>query len=417
MRSRAVSFEGQHGHPLAARFEMPDGPVRAVALFAHCFTCTMQSHAASRITTALAEHGIATLRFDFTGLGASGGDFGSAGFAADVRDVVTAADHLRETIGAPAILIGHSLGGAAVLAAAPMIPDAAAVVTLGAPFDAAHVLHRIQGDLASVRRDGEGEVHIGGRPFTISAKFLDALARPDDVAARVAALGKALLVMHAPLDATVSVDNARAIYDAARHPKSFVSLGGADHLLTDKADAAYVAGLIAAWVERYLPPAGPAGQQGGKTTKDGEVRVTTGKGRFGTIVAAGRHRLVADEPTKVGGADAGPGPYDLLLAALGACTSMTLRMYAAREKLPLDDVVVTLRHDRDHAADCDHCLEGARVEAIHADIELLGALSDEQRARLAAVARKCPVHRTLAGDLHLHTVVDGVEVGSAATAH
>lgn len=255
MPSRAITFEGQHGHPLAARLEMPNGPVRAVALFAHCFTCTMRSHAATRVTTALAAHGMATLRFDFTGLGGSGGDFANAGFAADVRDIVTAADHLRDTVGAPSILIGHSLGGAAVLAAAPMISDARAVVTLGAPFEVAHALHRLDGDLAAIRRTGSGEVRIGGRPYALSADFLDALDRPDDAAARIAALGKALLVLHAPSDATVSIENARRIYDAARHPKSFVTLESADHLLTDARDAAYVAGLIAAWVERYLPDA------------------------------------------------------------------------------------------------------------------------------------------------------------------
>jgi uncharacterized OsmC-like protein/fermentation-respiration switch protein FrsA (DUF1100 family) len=404
MPSRSVSFEGQHGHPLAARLELPDGPVRAVALFAHCFTCTMRSHAATRVTAALAAHGIATLRFDFTGLGGSGGDFATAGFAADVRDVVTAADYLRDTIGAPAILIGHSLGGAAVLAAVPMIPDALAVVTIGAPFDTSHVLHRLDGDLPAIRRDGAGEVRIGGRPFRLSAQFLSALDRPDDTARRIAALGKALLVLHAPLDATVSIENARAIYDAARHPKSFVTLESADHLLTDERDATYVAGLIAAWVQRYLPPEAASSTDARTAPMPGEVRVSVGTGKFGTLVEAGRHRWIADEPASFGGADAGPGPFELLLGALGTCTSMTLRMYAAREKIPLDDVVVTLRHERDHATDCDHCAEGeARIEAIHAEIALVGDLSAEQRARLNAVAAKCPVHRTLSGNLHVHS--------------
>lgn len=416
MPSRAVTFEGHHGHPLAARLELPDGPVRAVALFAHCFTCTMRSHAATRVTAALAAHGIATLRFDFTGLGGSGGDFATAGFAADVQDIVTAADHLRETIGAPAILIGHSLGGAAVLAAAPMIPDALAVVTLGAPFDAAHVLHRLDGDLPAIRRSGTGEVRIGGRPFALSAAFLEALDRPDDTAERVAALGKALLVLHAPLDQTVSVENARMIYEAARHPKSFVSLEGADHLLTDARDASYVAGIIAAWVERYLPPVKPpVGDVVDAPPPAGEVRVTVGAGKFGTVVAAGRHRWTADEPAGVGGRDAGPGPYELLLGALGTCTSMTLRMVAAREGIPLDDVIVRLRHERNHAADCGHHAEGtSRVEAIHADVELVGDLTDAQRDRLEAVTAKCPVHRTLSGDLHLHSLVRAPAMLAAA---
>ncbi len=405
MPSRSITFEGQHGHPLAARLELPDAPIRAVALFAHCFTCTMRSHAATRVTAALAQRGIATLRFDFTGLGASGGSFAAAGFATDVQDIITAADYLRANIGAPAILIGHSLGGAAVLAAAPLIPDAKAVVTLGAPFDAAHVLHRIEGDLAEIRLSGTGEVRIGGRSFALSAAFLDALDRPDDIAARIAGLGKALLVLHAPLDQVVSIDNARAIYESARHPKSFVSLESADHLLSDVQDASYVAGLITAWVERYLPPVAEMPTVVGEPLPVGEVRIEKGKGKFGTIVVAGEHRLIADEPLGFGGGNEGPGPYELLLGALGACTSMTLRMYAARENMPLDDVTVTLRHDRNHAHDCDHCGEADRVEAIHASIDLVGALTEDQRARLAKVAKKCPVHRTLAADLHLHTVL------------
>lgn len=403
MPSRAVTFEGQHGHPLAARLELPEGPVRAVALFAHCFTCTMRSHAATRVTAALAARGIATLRFDFTGLGASGGDFSTAGFAADVRDIVTAAGYLREHVAAPTILIGHSLGGAAVLAAVAEIPDARAVVTIGAPFDAGHAIHRIEGDLDAIRRTGAGHVRIGGRPFPLSARFLDGLENTGDAAARIGALGKALLVLHAPLDATVSIDNARLIYEAARHPKSFVTLESADHLLTEPADAAYVAGLIAAWVERYLPAAPDAAPARAGPLPPNEVRVSSGDGKFATVIAAGRHRLIADEPVSFGGADTGPGPYQFLLSALGACTSMTLRMVAAREHIPLDDAIIRLRHDRNHAADCDHCVEdGARVEAINLSIELVGALTGEQRARLLAVAAKCPVHRTLSGALHVH---------------
>ncbi|MYL99946.1 alpha/beta fold hydrolase [Novosphingobium sp. FGD1] len=402
MSSRAISFEGRHGHPLAARLELPDGPVRAVALFAHCFTCTMRSHAARRVTAALAARGIATLRFDFTGLGGSGGDFATAGFAADVADIVTAANYLRTHIGAPTILIGHSLGGAAVLAAATQIDDARAVVTIGAPFDVGHVVHRIEGDLAAIRQAGRGQVRIGGRPFALSADFLRALDEPRNAAAHIMALGKALLVLHAPLDGTVSIDNARQIYDAARHPKSFVTLENADHLLTAPEDAQYVAGLIAAWVERYLPPMVRAVNS--KTPPaHGEVRVVNGNGKFETRIITATHQFTADEPVSFGGLDAGPGPYELLLSALGACTSMTLRMVAAREQIPLDDVVVRLRHDRDHGADCDHCQDSeGRVEAIEVTIELLGALTDAQRARLLAVAGKCPVHRTLAGQVHVH---------------
>ncbi|WP_066483469.1 MULTISPECIES: bifunctional alpha/beta hydrolase/OsmC family protein [unclassified Sphingomonas] len=395
--SESFKFTGAAGHALAARLERPIGPIRAVAVFAHCFTCTMQSHAATRLTAALARTGIATLRFDFTGLGGSDGDFGNAGFAADVADIIAAADHLRATIEAPSILIGHSLGGAAVLAAAAGVPEAKAVVTIGAPFDAAHVLHQIDGDWDRIEREGEGDVRIASRPFKVSRNFLHAVQGVEPER-RIAALGRALLVLHAPRDATVGIENARLIYDAARHPKSFVSLDDADHLLTRLADAEYAANLIAAWVARYLPPLATP------VLDEGAVRVSNGAGKWGTLIEAGAHRWIADEPRKLAGEDAGPSPYDLLLASLGACTSMTLKFYAEREGIALDKVTVMLSHNRNHAQDCDHCEEGGtRIEAIDRTVSLTGDLSAEDRARLMVIADKCPVHKTLTGDLHIHT--------------
>ena len=398
MGSDSVEFIGAGGHRLAARLERPIGPVRAVALFAHCFTCTMRSHAATRITAALAAAGIATLRFDFTGLGGSDGDFANAGFVADVADILAAAAHLRETIGAPALLLGHSLGGAAVLAAAEQIPEVIGVATIGAPFDPAHVLDTIRGDLDAIEREGSGEVTIGGRSFRIGAQFLRSV-RASEPGARIARLDRALLVLHAPLDDVVGIDNARLIFDAARHPKSFVSLDDADHLLNRRADALYAASIIATWAERYLPP-----EAEGPMVAEGEVLAGNAGGKFGTVVRTHLHSLLADEPPGVGGEDAGPSPYDLLLGALGACTSMTLKLYAAREGLPLENVSVRLTHDRNHAADCDHCLDPhSKIEAIHRTIELTGPLGDADRARLMAIADKCPVHRTLTGELHIHT--------------
>ncbi len=400
MAHRTAEFTNADGVRLKARIELPVGPVRAVALFAHCFTCTMQSHAASRVTMALAAHGIATMRFDFTGLGGSEGDFANAGFAADVADIVSAADYLRGDVGAPSIVIGHSLGGAAILAAASGIPEARAVVTIGAPFDPAHVLHRIDGDLATIERDGAGEVKIGGRAFRISADFLNR-TKGSMPATQIAGLKRALLVLHAPLDTIVGIDNARAIFEAARHPKSFVSLDGADHLLTRLSDANYVASLIAAWVERYIDPL-PAGAD----LAEGEVLVGSAGGKFGTIVRTRGHELIVDEPVAFGGDDAGPGPYDLLLGSLGACTAITLKIVAARENIPLTGVTVRLTHDRNHAKDCDHCLEaGAKVEAINRTLDLAGDLDEAQRARLLVIADKCPVHRTLTGNLHIHTLL------------
>lgn len=398
MASEAVTFTGAGGQKLAARIEMPVGPLRAVALFAHCFTCTMESHAATRITMALAAAGIATMRFDFTGLGGSEGDFANAGFVADIADVIAAADYLRGTIGAPCVVIGHSLGGAAVLCAAGEIPEVRAVVTIGAPFDPAHVLHTIRGDLAAIERDGEGPVTIGGRSFRIGKSFLAAV-RAGDPVQRIASLNRALLLLHAPGDTIVGIDNARHIYEAAKHPKSFISLDDADHLLTRREDSAYVAGLIAAWIERYLPPAEAAPH-----VAEGEVFVASAGGKFGTIVRTPGHSLLADEPRSMGGEDAGPNPYDLLLAALGACTAMTIRLVAAREHIPVGDVAIRLTHDRNHAADCDiDVTPGARLEAINRIVTFTGDLDETQRARLMTIADKCPVHRTLTGELHVHT--------------
>ena len=398
MATLPISFEGATGQMLAASIEMPVGPVRAVALFAHCFTCTKNSHAARRISMALARHGIATMRFDFTGLGNSEGDFGNAGFAADIADLIAAARYLEEGLGAPAILVGHSLGGAAVLAAAQRIDSVRAVVTIGAPYDPAHVLGNIHGDVDAIRRDGAGEVSIGGKAFQLSAGFFEGLGS-EDPAARIARLGRALLILHSPTDTIVGIDNAREIFVAARHPKSFVTLDGADHLLTDMDDAAYVADIIASWSARYLPADTAA-----MAPAPGEVIAGNANGKYGTLIRTDAHSLIADEPKTVpGGEGAGPSPYDLLLSALGACTSMTVKLVADRESIPLERISVTLRHERNHVEDMGHDPQGQRIEAIYRDISLTGPLSADQHARLMAVADKCPVHRTLTSHLHIHT--------------
>lgn len=387
---RDVEFTNANGTRLAGRLELPPGRVRAVALFAHCFTCTANSHGARRISVALAERGIATLTFDFTGLGKSGGAFADSHFAANVSDLVAAAAYLRETIGAPSVLIGHSLGGAAVIAAAGDIPECKGVVTIGAPFDPAHVLHQLGDQIAGVRAAGQAEVTIGGRPFEVSSAFLDAVEGQDQ-AGRLARLKRALLVMHAATDATVGIENAGQIFDAARHPKSFISLGQADHLLTGAADAAYAAAIIAAWVEPFLPPA-----QAPDAPAEGQVRVTTTDAKFASIVDSSGHSFLADEPLKMGGTDLGPTPYDLLLSALGTCTAMTIKLVADREGMKLDHVAVELRHDRCHSQDCQQQGEGRpKIEVLSRDLTLTGDLSEAQRARLLAIADKCPVHRTL----------------------
>jgi uncharacterized OsmC-like protein/pimeloyl-ACP methyl ester carboxylesterase len=396
-------FTGSEGQQLAAALDTPEGGIRAYALFAHCFTCGKDVLAASRIAVALAAKGIAVLRFDFTGLGSSEGDFANSTFSSNVADLVRAADHLRETRGVPAILIGHSLGGAAVLAAAGQIPDTKAVVTIAAPSDPSHVTNFFRDKIEDIRQQGKVEVSLAGRPFSIKREFLDDIAE-HSLTSHIAKLHKALLIMHSPTDDTVSIDNATKIFVTARHPKSFVSLSGADHLLTDRGDAAYVADMIAAWAGRYLAPAAPEPAADSSQVPRLVVVRETRDSRFQNTVTVGPHHLLADEPAAVGGADSGPGPYDYVLAGLGACTSMTMRMYAERKSLPLDRVTVTLSHSKIHAEDCAECeTRMGMLDQFDRVIAMEGALDAEQRKKLMEIADKCPVHRTLTSEIHIVT--------------
>jgi putative redox protein len=400
-----LTFPGAFGVPLSARLHKTAGTPRAYALFAHCFTCGKDLRTVVRIGRELAARGIATLRFDFTGLGESEGDFADTDFSSNVDDLVAAADYLREEHGAPSILIGHSLGGAAVIAAAHRIEEVMAVATIGAPFDPEHVRHLIDAEAPDLAERGVCRVRIAGRAFTVKRELLDDLAAQSS-AEVVRTLGRALLLFHSPQDEVVSIDNAREIYVAARHPKSFVSLDGADHLLSRAADAEYVAVVLAAWATRYLPATAP-----GTPLEPGEVRVDGGPSGFRTLVTAGTHEWVADEPRSIpGGADAGPNPYDHLLAALGTCTAMTLRMYATRKELPLEAVRVTSRHRRVHANDCESCeSEAGLVDVIDRELALSGPLDEAQRARLLEIADKCPVHRTLTSETVIHTRLEPTE--------
>jgi len=396
-------FTGEGGHQLAAALDTPDGPVHSYALFAHCFTCGKDVLAAKRIAVALAARGIAVLRFDFTGLGSSEGDFANSTFSSNVADLVRAADHLRETRGPPAILIGHSLGGAAILAAAGQIADAKAVVTIAAPSDPAHVTHFFKDRIEVIRNEGKVEVQLAGRPFHIKREFLDDIAE-QGLMAQIGKLHKALLVMHSPTDDTVGIDNATKIFVTAKHPKSFVSLSGADHLLSDRRDAAYVAGVIAAWAERYVDLSADQPAAAASAGPRNVVVRETRNGKFQQMVTTGPHRMLADEPVAVGGDDSGPGPYDFLLAGLGACTSMTMRMYADRKSLPLDRVTVTLKHSKIHAEDCVECeTREGMLDQIDRVIRIEGALDADQRQRLMEIADKCPVHRTLTSEIRIVT--------------
>ncbi len=399
--SEKLTFAGADGAELAARLDLPAGAPRAYALFAHCFTCTKDIFAAARIATGLAEQGIAVLRFDFTGLGHSQGEFANTNFSSNVADLLHAADYLRETRAAPKIVIGHSLGGAAVLAAAPDIPEAVAVATIGAPAEPAHVQHLFQEVRPEIEAKGEAEVLLAGRPFRIRKQFLEDIEK-QKLAAAVGAMRKALMVFHAPRDATVGIENAGEIFQAAKHPKSFVSLDDADHLLSRKQDAVYVANVLAAWASRYLDQ--PQEAEALRAAPGTVVVQETGEGRFTQRISAGKHALRADEPKDFGGDDTGPTPYDLLLAGLGACTSMTLRMYAARKRWPLERVTVTLQHEKIHAEDCADCeTRDGRIDRIVRSLALEGPLDQAQHAKLLEIADKCPVHRTLEGEVLVET--------------
>lgn len=402
MSTERFSFPGHAGDELAARLDMPSGPHLATAVFAHCFTCGKDIAAARRIAARLSGMGIAVLRFDFTGLGHSGGEFANTTFTSNVDDLVRAADALSRRGHAPSLLIGHSLGGAAVLKAAAEIESVKAVVTIGAPFEPEHVTENFGASLKTIEAEGKAEVSLAGRPFTIGKSFVDDVKGVvlKDV---VANLNKALLVMHAPRDTTVSVDNAAGIFMAARHPKSFVTLDDADHLISQLEDAEYAAEVIAAWAGRYLdlrPPAPPIG------APEGVVRVTEADpdGFLQDVNAGPKHHVLADEPLAYGGTNKGMSPYGFLAAGLGACTSMTLRMYARRKNWPLTHVSVDITHDKVHAQDAETSKE-VRIDRFRREIRLQGPLDEAQRARLLEIADKCPVHRTLETGAQVETVL------------
>jgi len=403
MRGEKLYFENQQGERLVAWLDWPlDGKPRAYALFAHCFTCSKNLKSVARISHALAAEGIAVLRFDFTGLGESEGDFSETTFSSNINDLLSAVNFMREYYSAPSILIGHSLGGAAVLTAAGHIPECQAVATIAAPFDPSHVTRMFQDSHTTIQKEGEAEVMFAGRKFRIKKQFMDDIKAVDmnDV---IHNLGRALLVFHSPVDDTVGVDNAARIFEAAMHPKSFISLDRADHLLTREEDARYVGTVIAAWAIKYLTF---TGQSGTEWQQQGRISTHTEDMGFYTEISASGHVLYADEPKSVGGENLGPSPYELLAAALGACTGMTLRMYADRKKWPLKEVNVHLKHQKIHANDCRDCPDtNGMLDHVTRELELVGNLNETQRQRLLEIAEKCPVHRTLHTGVNVRTTL------------
>ncbi len=406
MTSTKVSFGNLQGETLAGILEIPAGTVRGYAVFAHCFTCSKNTLAATWISRALADQGIAVLRFDFTGLGESQGDFSSTNFSSNLQDILAAAHYLQQHHAAPSILIGHSLGGAAVLAVAQQLPGVKAVVTIAAPATAAHIRHLFSDSYRELQQQSSVLVNLGGRNFTIRRQFIDDLEQYNTVE-HIQSLDKALLVFHSPVDDTVSIDEAGRIYSAARHPKSFVSLDHADHLLTNPDDSHYVAQVLSAWASRYLPDERVVQQHDNSASPElesGSVLVRELDKKFTREVWTQHHRYISDEPISMGGADLGMNPYELLLAALGCCTSMTLRMYANHKQLALQDIQVKLQHGRIHAEDCADCDKQApMIDVITRDILLVGDLQEAQRQRLLEIANQCPVHRTLQNKMQIKT--------------
>ncbi len=396
-----VEFTNDDGETLAGVLDTPAQKPRAYALFAHCFTCSRNLKAATHIARTLNDAGIAVLRFDFTGLGDSEGEFAATSFSNNVADLLAAARFLEQEFTAPALLIGHSLGGTALLLAAADIPSAVAVATIAAPSHPSHVVSQFAGAVDDIKASGAAEVELGGRRFNIQRHFLDDLERhplPDSIGA----LRKALLILHSPLDETVSIDHASELFTAAKHPKSFLSLDKADHLLSSASDSRYAGRVLAAWADKYLPTA----EDSVVLTADaGEIAARTRQG-FTTEINAAGHALVADEPEDQGGENRGPTPYDLLSAALASCTSMTLRMYADRKKLNLDSVTVRVRHEKIHARDCEDCeTRDGRIDELQRTVELEGSLSSEVRQRMLEIADKCPVHKTLHGEVKVRTLL------------
>lgn len=399
MRSESHHFTNGDGHRLAAMLDLPSIRCpRAYALFAHCFTCNKDLRAIRNISTALTGLGLGVFRFDFPGLGQSDGCFSETTFSTNVDDLYRAALFLEEIAEAPQILIGHSLGGAAVIQASTLIKQVRAVATIGAPADPAHVIHLLGSQKTQIETEGQATVSIAKREFLIKKAFIDDLeaVSMEEATHRIR---KALLIFHSPADDIVEIDNAARIYERAAHPKSFISLDQADHMLTREEDSQYVGHTIGAWAERYLAPET-------KPEESGEVIARIGKKGLRTNILSNGQPLIADEPIDIGGTNLGPTPYDYLTAGLGACTAMTLRLYADRKKWPLDAVQVRLKHDKLHAKDCESCeTETGRVDVIERTLVLEGDLDESQRARLAEIADRCPVHRTLESEVKMVTKV------------
>ncbi len=400
MRPQKINFQNKNGEELVGRIELPaDQHPHNFAIFAHCFTCTKNLSAVKNISKALTQKGFGVLRFDFTGLGESDGDFADTNFSGNVQDLLAAADYLSSEYESPSLLVGHSLGGAAVIFAAAEIHSVKAVATIGAPSSPQHVTHLLQSSIEEIETSGKANVNLGGREFTIKKQFLDDL-ESKSLASVAKNLGKAILIMHSPQDRTVEVKNAEELYHAARHPKSFVTLDGADHLLAKAADSLYSGKVIAEWARRYidLPDSNTL-----KSSHQVMASLDSDAG-FTTEMKVGNHYMTADEPVDFGGNDFGPSPYELVSAGLSACTVMTLQMYARRKGWDLENVEVHTSYTKTHAVDCEACeTDSAKIDTFYREIKFNGSFDEKQTKRLLEIAEKCPVHKTLHSETQVIT--------------
>lgn len=399
--SKKFDFKNKDEQTLSGRLELPAANSVAYAIFAHCFTCSKNILAATRISKHLSQLGIAVLRFDFTGLGNSEGDFANTNFSSNVEDLVYASKALAEKFEEPQLLIGHSLGGAAVLKAAQSIPSTKAVVTIGAPSDVSHVSHILKNSTDEIELKGEADVDIEGRVFKIKKQFIEDINQ-HALLQEITNLKKAFLIMHSPLDNTVSIDHAAAIFQAVKHPKSFISLDNADHLIKNPSDAEFVANTIAAWVERYIEC-----HKIDEKYDDQITVVSRSSHQYTHDIYSKNHHIVADEPKHVQGDDLGMNPYDLLLSSLGACTAMTMKMYAKRKGIVIDKIKVQLNHEKKHFDDCETCGDGPKtLDTIEKKIHIEGNMTDDQKQRILEIAEKCPVNRTLQSEIKIISTTD-----------
>ena len=399
MRTQRIEITNRHKQKLSARLELPvDQKPHNFALFAHCFTCNKDLSIVRNISNALTQAGFGVMRFDFTGLGSSSGDFADTSFANNVQDIIDVAQYLDEHYRLPTLMVGHSLGGAAAIVAAAQMDSIQAVATIGAPASVGHVAHLFDQHLEEINESGKAEVSIGGRNVSIGKEFIDDL-RTKDVLKITKSLKKPIFIAHSPQDTVVEIENASSLYQAAHHPKSFLSLDGADHMLSNPKDSIYVGSVLASWAMRYV--------EIDKTTlpkTNLQVVAHLADEGYTTHIKAGNHTLVADEPTSVGGNDFGPSPYEFISAGLGACTAMTLRMYANRKKWNLEGVNVHLEHNKEHHIDCETCNEKPQqIDVFNRVIEIEGDLTTEQKNRLLEIADKCPVHKTLHNQVIINT--------------